>query len=140
VEERVTTMHSSPYVNFQGKAREAMEFYQSVLGGTLDLLTVSTQGEVRPAGPGERVMQARLEADGVLILGSDGHPTYPPTVGDNMALVVSGTDEERLAQILNGLAEGGRIKGRLSAVPWGGKTGYVEDRFGINWMVSVEPA
>jgi PhnB protein len=119
-----------PFVNFQGRAREAMEFYQKVLGGKLDLQT----------GPGDRIGNARLEADGVLIIGSDGHPDYPPKVGDHMAIAIGGADKARLTRIFNALAEGGRIKGPLTAQPGGGEAGYLVDKFGINWAVTIEKA
>lgn len=136
----MSTIDASPYINFQGKAREAMEFYQSVLGGTLELYAAGEQGNAGPAGPGDRIAYARLDADGVHIVGSDGHPTYPPTVGDNMAIALSGTDAEQVTDMFNALAEGGKIKGPLREQPWGGATGYLVDRFGINWVVTVEKA
>ncbi len=73
----MSKIQSSPYINFQGRAREAMESYHKVLGGHLDLQTVNAQGVPRPAGPGDRISHARLEADGALIVASDGHPDYP---------------------------------------------------------------
>ena len=129
----------SPYVNFQGRAREAMEFYHGVFGGNLDLQSVSEQDTPRAAGPGDRIAHARLEADGVLIVGSDGHPDYPPTVGDSMALAVAGTDRDRLSRIFDDLAEGGMVKMPLTDQPWGA-AGWLSDRFGINWNVNVQPA
>jgi len=95
----------SPYVNFQGRAREAMEFYHKVLGGKLDLQAL------------------RLEVDGALIIASDGHPDYPATVGDNMGIALGGMDKERLTQIFNDLTEGGRSKMPLATQPWGARWG-----------------
>ncbi len=129
-----------PYVNFQGRAREAMEFYRRVLGGKLDLQTMSEKGVPKPAGPGDRITHSRLEADGALIIASDGHPDYPPTVGDNMAIALGGTDKGRLTKIFNDLAEGGRIKMPLAAQPSGPAVGWLTDKFGINWMVSIDKA
>jgi PhnB protein len=129
-----------PYVNFQGRAREAMEFYQTVLGGTLDLHTVNEQGALKPAGPGDRITFARLETAGAVIVGSDGHPAYPPTVGDNLAIVLAGTDKDRLGKIFDGLAEGGYVKMPLTKQPWGAAVGWLADKFGINWTISVEEA
>lgn len=43
-----------------------------------------------------------------------------------------------MAPIFEGLAEGGKVKGKLENRQWGGETGYLEDKFGINWVVSVE--
>lgn len=96
----------SPYINFQGRAREAMEFYQKALGGKLDMQTSDEQGVPKPAGPGDRITNARLEADGALILGTDGHPNYPAKVGENVAIAMGGTDAGRLIKIFNALGEG----------------------------------
>lgn len=136
----MSTIKVSPYVNFQGRAREAMEFYHKLLGGNLDLYTVNEQGVASPAGPGERISHARLQTDGALIVASDGHPSYPPTVGDNMAIALSGTDKERLTNIFNGLAEGGKIKMPLTEQPWGATAGWLTDQFGMNWTVDIDKA
>lgn len=130
----------SPYVNLQGRAREAMEFYQKALGGKLDLQTVNAQGVSKPAGPGDSIRHARLEADGALILATDGHPRYPAKVGENWAIAVSGTDRDRLTKIFNALAEGGKIKGPLAKQPWGADVGWLTDKFGIDWMVNIDKA
>ncbi len=136
----MSAIHSSPYVNFQGHAREAMEFYHAALGGAIDLQTVDEQGAARPTGPEDRVTYARLDADGALIIGSDGHPNYPPTAGDNIAIALGGADKDRLIRIFNTLAEGGYIKGALTAQPWGGSAGWLMDKFGVNWVISIEKA
>ena len=120
----------SPYVNFQGRAREAMEFYEKALGGKADLQT----------GPDGRVGYARLEAHGALIVGSDGHPKFAPTVGDNMAIALNGTDKLRLTKAFTALAEGGQLKGPLTRQPSGAEVGYLMDKFGINWIVSIDQA
>ncbi len=133
----MSKQYVAPYVNFQGRAREALEHYQSLLGGTLELVAAGEQGQPRPAEPGDRVMHARLAAEGVLIIGSDGHPSYPPTVGDNLGIVLGGTDEAHLRKVFDGLAEGGTVKMPLTAMPWG-TAGWLTDRFGINWNVDID--
>ena len=132
----------SPYVNLQGRAREAMAFYHKVLGGKLDLQTVSdaSSDASKPAGPGDSIRHARLEADGALILATDGHPRYPAKVGENWAIALSGTDRDRLTKIFNALAEGGKIKGPLAKQPWGADVGWLTDKFGIDWMVNIDKA
>ena len=127
-----------PYVNFQGSAREAMEFYRKALGGKLILQTVGEQGVTRPAGPEDSISYARLEADGVLITGGDGHPSYPSIVGENMALALAGTDKDHLTKIFFDLAEGGKVKMPPTAQPSGSIVGWFVDKFGINWMVSID--
>jgi PhnB protein len=139
MQERTTEIQMGPYVNFQGRAREAMEFYHKVLGGHLDLYTLDEQGQPKPAGPGDRIMHSRLDAEGALIIGSDGHPDYPATVGDNLAIALGGTDRDRLTRIFNDLADGGMVKGRLTEQPWGA-AGWLTDKFGINWNVNINKA
>jgi PhnB protein len=136
----MSEQYLSPYINFQGRAREAMELYHKVLGGNLDLQTLNKQGVHRPAGPGDSIMHSRLEADSVLIIASDGHPDYPAKVGDNMAIALGGTDKDRLTKIFNDLAEGGKIKMPLAEQSWGADVGWLTDKFGINWVVSIDKA
>jgi len=125
----------SPYINFQGRAREGMEFYHSVFGGKLDLQTMDAKGATKPAGPGDRITHASLEADGARIVGTDGHPDFPAKVGENIALAVSGTDKDRVTRIFNALGEGGNVK--MPPSDQSGGTGYLVDKFGVNWIVTI---
>jgi PhnB protein len=129
----------APYINFQGRAREAMELYHSVLGGKLELYAAGEGGAPHPAGPGERIQHARLSGDGFLIVGSDGHPSYPPTSGDNIALALVGNDRAAMQVAFEKLAEGGQVKMPLTDGPWGGAAAWLSDRFGINWNLDVQP-
>lgn len=113
------------YINFQGRAREALEFYHKVLGGKLDL-----------GAPGDRITHARLEAEGAVIIATDGHPDYPAKVGENMGIAVGGTDKERLTKLYHHLAEGGMAK--MPPTEKSGGEGWLTDRFGINWAVRIE--
>ncbi len=129
--------YTAPYVNFQGRAREAMEFYHRALGGDLQLVAQDENGQPRPAGPGDRIMHARLESDGILIVGSDGHPQFPARVGENLAIVLGGSDREGLARAFEALSEGGQVKMPLTKTPWG-EAAWFADRFGINWNVDID--
>jgi PhnB protein len=134
----MSQISTSPYVNFNGHAREAMEFYQAALGGKLDLLAIPLGGGAPvPAGPDDAIMHANLEADGAHIMGSDGMVEYPAKVGDNFAVALSGTDHERLARVFEMLSEGGTVKQNLKQESWGDTFGWFEDKFGINWMVNI---
>jgi PhnB protein len=116
----------APYVNLQGRAREAIEFYRDVLGGT-----------VKVDEEDGRVSLAQLDAEGIVLFATDGHPKFGPTVGDNMAIVLGGSDKDRLTEAFQALSEGGRVKGPLSRHGGGPEVGYLLDRFGINWIVRI---
>ena len=133
----------NPYLNFpDGRAREAMEFYASVLGGEL---TVMTFGDIGTEGPlATQVMHGQLEAPGGLVLmGADAPPEMVQvTFGDNVSVSVSGPQEE--AEQLRGwfaaLAEGGEVRQPLQAAPWGDEFGMFVDRFGISWLFNIAGA
>jgi len=108
-----------PYLNFQGQAREAMEHYRKVLGGKLELFASDEQGQPKPAGPGDRIMYAQLESDGVVIVASDGNPRYPAKLGEHIGLSLRGSDRARLTSAFEGLADGGQVKMPLTDMPWG---------------------
>ena len=129
----------APYINFQGCAREAMELYQRVLGGKLELYAAGENGAPRPAEPGDPIQHARLRGDGFLVIGSDGHPSYPPTRGDNVAIVLVGREQAAMQAAFERLSEGGQVKMPLTEGPWGGAAAWLTDRFGINWNLDLEP-
>ncbi len=129
--------HLAPYINFQGNAREAMEHYHRILGGKLDLFASDDGGKPKPAGPGDRIMYGRLDADGIVMIASDGNPKYPAKVGDHIGLSIGSTDRDRLTTVFNALADGGQVGMPLTDQPWG-TAGWLTDRFGINWNVDIE--
>jgi len=134
----VSYLSISSYINFNGHAREAMEFYQAALGGQLTLLAMGPEGGApKPAGSDDAIMHAYLEADGAKIMGSDGMAEYPAKVGDNFAVALGGSDVERLTKAFEMLREGGNVKQTLKQESWGDTFGWLEDEFGINWMVNI---
>ena len=128
---------ASPYVNFQGRAREAMEFFHKVVGGKLDLHSAIDKGGAQTGWFRRQNHTCELEAEGIVVI-ADGHPDYPASVGNNMAVALGGTDEERLTGIFNELAEGGRILMPVTRQPWGGSVGWMLDRFGVPWTVTID--
>jgi PhnB protein len=126
----------APYINFQGRAREAMEFYHAVFGGKLELYARDANGAPKPATDGDPIMHAQLESDGLVIIASDGHPSYPVQVGDNVAIVFATSDREHALRTFDALAAGGKVKMGITDMPWGA-AGWMADKFGINWNFDV---
>jgi PhnB protein len=127
----------NPYVNYDGNAREAMEFYNGVFGGKL---TISTFGEYGMGeGPlADRVMHAQLETDdGFTLMASDTQPGTEHQPGNNISISLSGEDGDELHRCWDGLADGGNVTMPLEKQMWGDEFGMVVDRFGVAWMVDV---
>ena len=130
----------NPYLNFpDGKAREAMELYASVLGGELSVMTFGDLGTEGPLAT--QVMHAQLEAPGGLVLmGADAPPEMVQvTFGDNVSVSLSGgpEDGDELRGWFGALSEGGEVRQPLEAAPWGDEFGMFVDRFGIAWLVNI---
>lgn len=132
----------NPYISFHNRAREAMEFYQSVLGGDLQIDTfASYEDMVQDPSDKDLVMHAQLTTpDGFVLMGADtpSGMDYAPTAG--MSVSVSGDDEAKLEGFWNGLADGGSVVMPFEVPPWGGRFGMLRDKFGIDWMVAYSPA
>lgn len=130
----------NPYLNFaDGKAREAMEFYASVLGGEPTFMTFGDMGTEGPLA--DQVMHGQLETpDGYTLMVADAPPEMVQvTVGSNITISLSGgpEDAEALRGYFAGLAEGGQVSQPLEPAPWGDEFGMLVDRFGIGWMVNI---
>jgi len=127
----------TPYLNFNGKAAEAMKFYQSILGGEL---TMQTFGEAKMAKtPQEKdlIVHALLKTDSLSLMASDTHPNQQAKFGDNVHISLSGQDGSRLDVIFKRLVQGGKVDMPLAKQFWGDTFGMLTDKFGVHWMVNV---
>lgn len=126
---------ASPYIVFKGEAEAALTFYQSVLGGTLDLMRFSEVGM-----EGELIMHGQLTTpDGWTLMASDG-PQDTSTANGRVQICLWGDDPERLAAIFAGLADGGEVSTALEKQVWGDVYGDLHDRFGVYWALNIGAA
>ena len=133
----------NPYLNFpDARAREAMEFYQSVLGGDLSVMTFGDMGTEGPLAT--QVMHGQLTTPGgITLMGADAPPEMVQVrFGDNVSVSLSGGSEDGddLRSWFAALSEGGEVRQPLEAAPWGDEFGMLVDRFGISWMVNIAGA
>jgi PhnB protein len=127
----------NPYISFAGNARQAMEFYEAVLGGRLTLNTFGEFGA--PDAPGaDQIMHGQLETDtGYTLMGADTPPGMEHNPGDNIAVSLSGDDVEQLRGYWAKLSDGGSVSVPLEKQMWGDEFGMCTDQFGIGWMVNI---
>ena len=133
------TIRLSPYLQFNGKARRAMEFYQTVFGGELALSTFADTGVEGPKG--NEIMHGMLETDdGLVLMGADAAPGMgesDPVNDFSISLSGSATDDARLREYWSKLSETGTVTVPLEPQMWGDTFGMCVDSFGINWMVNI---
>ncbi len=127
----------NPYIQFDGTAREAMEFYKAVFGGDLTTSTFKEFGASHGPEDDDKLMHSQLETpSGFTLMASDTPQgmTYNP--GENISVSLSGNDEE-LRGYYEKLSDGGKVMMPLEKQAWGDEFGMVSDKFGINWMVNI---
>ncbi len=131
------TSRLNPYINFADQAREALEFYAGVLGGTPVISTFGDFGQADAPYAG-LVMHGMLETDlGFTLMVSDTPPgMFDRVVGNNITISLSG-DDPVLADYFTGLAEGGQVAVPMAKQVWGDQYGQLVDKFGISWMVNL---
>ncbi|HEX3788688.1 MAG TPA: VOC family protein [Pseudonocardiaceae bacterium] len=130
----------NPYISFADNARQAMEFYEGVFGGTL---TMHTFGEFGAADSpiADKIMHAMLETpSGFTIMGSDTPPGRPHTPGSAITVSLSGDDSAELHGYFDKLADGGDVAMPLEKQMWGDEFGQLVDRFGVPWLVNITVA
>ncbi len=131
----------NPYLNFDRTTREAMEFYRSVFGGDLNVMTFGDMGDESDTKDG--VMHSQLTTpDGFTLMASDPPPGEAATPGTLGGVSLSGDDEAKLTGWWNALSDGGTVTVPLEKQMWGDAFGMCIDRFGTPWLVNIagEPA
>lgn len=133
-------MQILPYLSFDGRCREAFEFYRDALdGGRLDVMTYgeSPMAAEMPGSSHARVMHACLQLDGAMLMGADGPEragNVPDAPTDSVNVMVdSAEDAER---VWSRLSDGAEIRMPLQATFWAERFGMLVDRYGKAWMVN----
>lgn len=130
------TARLNPYITFNGDAREAMEFYRSVLGGELAMNTFGEYGDTGPDA--DKIMHARLETpDGFTVMASDTPPGTEVPNQSNITISLSGEDATQLRGYWEKLADGAEVTMQLERQMWGDDFGMLTDKFGTQWMVNI---
>ena len=134
-------MPVTPYLFFDGRAEEAIEFYKKILGAEVEMLMRFKEcPDQQHCAPGteNKVMHACLKIDGTAVMASDGRCTGQPKF-DGFALSVEAKDEADAERKFNALADGGQVQMPLGKTFFAKSFGMVADRFGVGWMV-IAPA
>lgn len=134
------TVSLSPYLNFRGQAREAMELYRSLLGGELTISTFAEYQVSQDPAEADYVMHSQLTTpSGLILMGADV-PSFmqlPEGTRCSVSLFGGPDDEAVLRAVWDGLLEGADVQMPLDTAPWGDIFGGLTDRFGTNWMVNI---
>ena len=134
-------MHIEPYLFFNGRCDEAIEFYRRALGAEVTMVMrfkESPDPASIPPGSEDKVMHASLRIGETTVLASDGHSQGKPSF-QGFSLSLTASNDAQVERIFAALAEGGQVQMPPAKTFFSSRFGMVADRFGVPWMVIVAP-
>ena len=130
-------MQVQPYLFFDGRCDEALEFYKNAVGAKVGMLMrfkdAPDQTGITP-GSENKVMHAQFEIGDTVVMASDGHNSGQPKF-EGFSLAVSANSEAEAERLFNALGEGGKVTQPLTKTFFSPKFGMLADKFGVHWMV-----
>ena len=137
-------MHIQPYLDFNGRCDEAIEFYRAALDAKVNMLMrFKDKPEPHPSDSSSldtenKVLHAAVEIGDTIIFMSDGRCSGNPSFhGMNLSLSVT-TDEEA-SKRFEALSQNGQVQMPLTKTFFSSGFGMVVDQFGVMWMIMVVP-
>ena len=132
-------MQIQPYLSFDGRCEEAIEFYRRTLGAKVEMLMRFKDAPelgMSPPEAGDKVMHSALRIGDSMVLASDGRCLGKPNF-QGFALSLTAANESEASRLFNALADGGEVQMPLAKTFFSPSFGMVADRFGVSWMVYV---
>ena len=130
----------NPYLNFNGNARQALEFYATVFGGQPVFSTFADFGAKDSPDAG-RIMHGMLETDaGYTIMAADVTSDMEYHAPAGFSVSVSGDDADALRGYFEKLSAGGTVTMPMQKQVWGDEFGMCVDRYGVSWLVDITQA
>ena len=136
-------MPVTPYLFFNGRCEEAVEFYKKALGAEVGMMMRFKEAPdkpppgVVPPGSEDKVMHACLRINGAEVMASDGCERGKSSF-EGFSLSLNARDEAEADRMFTALADGGKVQMPLGKTFFAKRFGAVADRFGVGWMVIVE--
>ena len=134
-------MQIEPYLFFDGRTEEALEFYKKKLGAKVEFMMRYKENpdpKYNPPGSDEKVMHSLFRIGDTPVMASDGNCQGKPNF-QGFALTLNAANAAEAKQRFEALAEGGQVQMPLGETFFAKNFGMVADRFGVNWMVMAEP-
>lgn len=141
----LANMRAIAYLQFDGNAKEAIEFYEKALeADKVKFLTFGQMPNLElSSAEKEMIMDAYIEFSGNVLMLSDVLPSMQQTVGkiakgNNMLISLVGADEETNKKYFDNLLEGGQLIMPISSVPWSKSFGMLIDKYGVTWKFNSD--
>jgi PhnB protein len=134
-------MNVEPYLFFEGRTEEALEFYRQKLGAKVEAVLrykENPEPKYNPPNSENKVMHALFSIGDTKVMASDGNCTGKPSF-QGFALTINAKDAAEAKQRFDALADGGQVQMPLAETFFARSFGMVADRFGMGWMIIAGP-
>ncbi len=133
------TVSSVTHLNFRGDARTALEFYRSVFGGDLMIVTYEDAGNAQEPSEGKQVMWGQVAGtNGFRVMAYDVPSSRPWSRGDDPFFIsLRGDEAEEITDLWEKLSKGSTVVVPLAPAQWAPLYGMLKDPFGVTWVVDV---
>ena len=134
-------MNVQPYLFFDGRCEEALDFYKRALGAKVDMMmrfkeNPEPQPGMMPPGSENKIMHASFHVGDTAVMASDGRCQGKPSF-QGFSLTINAKDAAEADTLFAALSEGGQVQMPLTKTFFSPRFGMVADRFGVGWMVIV---
>ncbi len=137
-------MQVQPYLFFDGRCEEALDFYKSALGAKVEVM-MRFKDSPEPPQPGmckpgseDKIMHASFRVGDTTLMASDGRCEGKPSF-QGISLSVTAKDDGEAERFFTALGTGGQVQMPLTKTFFSSRFGIVADRFGVSWMIVVMP-
>jgi len=132
-------MDVQPYLSFEGRAEEAIEFYKSAVGAKLEMMMrfkeapADQQAMMTPESK-DKVMHAAMKIGDTTVMASDGYCTGKASFS-GVTLSISADSSSEADKLFNALSKDGKVTMPMSETFFANRFGMCSDKFGVGWMV-----
>jgi len=135
------TVTVQPYLFFDGKCEEALEFYKSAIGAKVEMMMRFKEAPEGQCTPGleDKIMHSSFKVGDTVVMASDGMASAaakPEFKG--FSLTLNPKTEAECEKLFTALSDGGQVHQPLIKTFFSPKFGVLSDRFGVSWMVMVD--
>lgn len=137
-------MQVQPYLFFDGRCEEAIDFYRKTLGGEVVMLMRFKDSPeppdpaISPPSAGDKIMHASLRIGDTIMMVSDGQCLGKPSF-QGFALSLTAANDADAERLFAALGQGGQVQMPLATTFFSSRFGMVADRFGVSWIIVVAP-
>ena len=136
-------MQVQPYLFFDGRCEEALDFYKKTLGAKIEMMMRFKENPDKDKNPNcmpsddNKIMHAAFKVGDTTVMGSDGMAAGGKPEFKGFSLTVSAKDDAEAEKTFAALSDGGKVEMPLTKTFFSSKFGMLHDKFGIGWMVIV---